>query len=306
MGAVSGPTVVVQPEPVVTEHRRASPPPAYMPALWSLHLGRERRRSQERDSLRSRSKEGRPGSRKHRRWSHSVELVGSLRRAMVACGEPADHLTMDAEGRVDVQVRPEWRPSAFYLLLEREGPGGALDAWEAAERTRCERTRPPTCPVKAAAQVAKENQRVVRRAFGDMWQFVRSDCVIQDLLRKLEGAASKAFGLLPEELDSEECSVALQWILSWDGSALQTKAGAPPANEMVVSGLEPAMRKVVHSFAQALGLRSSSRVLDEEITCATNEAKVLSIRPPHGRTCGVHVAGAWVAPFSVAQIVATA
>merc|ERR1719433_328291 len=62
----------------------------YTPTLWRMHQQREERPRYERDSLRSRSKEGRPGSRKHRRYTRSVEVSGVLRKAMALAGEEAE------------------------------------------------------------------------------------------------------------------------------------------------------------------------------------------------------------------------
>lgn len=286
------------------ERRGSPPPPLYKPTLWGAHVlnQREGRPKQERDSLRSRSKEGRPGSRKHRRYTHSMELVGSLRRAMARCGEPSDHVSGDPDS-INVEVTRDWRPSAFYQLLEYEGPNGALDAWAAAENARRPASRPHVSRTKDPVKIAEENQRAVRRALGDSWQFVRESGSMQDFIQQLEQATARAFGAAESKdgLSPEEQAVALSWLLAWDGESFETKSGAPPTIEMAVLGLAPGHRKVVHQLAQLLGLRSASRLLDE----GRGEVgdKVLTIRPPRSR-CGA--AGAWEAPFSVSQVLATA
>ena len=82
MAIGTGPAVTIQPGLEAAEKRRSSPSPLppYKPVLWGLNMdgARTRRPSNERDSLRNRSREGRPGSRKHRRWTHSVDMVNSL------------------------------------------------------------------------------------------------------------------------------------------------------------------------------------------------------------------------------------
>ncbi|OLP80396.1 Cytochrome c oxidase assembly protein COX11, mitochondrial [Symbiodinium microadriaticum] len=163
---------------------------------------------QERDSLRSRSKEGRPGSRKHRRYTHSVDLVGhsevnTLRRVMSARGEenlPEDVDGVEEDGSLAdagfiaetiQQERPRVRPSAFYRLLECEGPGNALEAWAAAES----RGRSPkrARPKAGTAQGPQENEgdaweaeEQVRRAFRENWQFLAQSQSSQELIAKLE------------------------------------------------------------------------------------------------------------------------
>eukprot|EP00913_Durusdinium_trenchii_P017866 g16789.t1 len=124
-------------------------------AFW--RFGSSERRKQERDSLRSRSKEGRPGSRKHRRYTHSVDLVNSLRRVMDL---PSDVDAVEEE-------RPQARPSAFYRLLESEGPN-ALEVWAAAE-ARGRSPRPRERRSKDAAWLAEEQARQARRQSKSMW-----------------------------------------------------------------------------------------------------------------------------------------
>eukprot|EP00931_Biecheleriopsis_adriatica_P030113 TRINITY_DN17770_c1_g1_i1.p1 TRINITY_DN17770_c1_g1~~TRINITY_DN17770_c1_g1_i1.p1 ORF type:complete len:297 (-),score=55.20 TRINITY_DN17770_c1_g1_i1:133-1023(-) len=259
----------------------------YQGALW--RIGSRERPKQIRDSLRSRSKEGRPGSRKHRRHSQSVELVSSLRRVMSARGE--DNLPTDVDAVVD--ERPEQRPSAFYRLLEHEGPD-ALEAWAAAESRRRTSSRPRQRRAKDAASLAEEQKRQVRRAFRDTWQYLSRDSSSQELIAKLEAVAESAFGTC---IAKEE--EGLLWHLSWDGDELTTESGAPPAEEMVLQGLDGAQRKVVHQLARLIGLHSESRVLEEDHTLAT-ERKVLALRPPRRLSCR---SGAWAAPFSVAEVI---
>lgn len=266
----------------------------YRPLLWRVG-SRERQPKQERDSLRSRSKEGRPGSRKHRRWSHSVELVGSLRKLMVARGE--DNLPEDVDGVAD--VRAEQRPSAFYRLMEHEGPETALDAWADAESRRRRREESPGREQrraerpKAPTTLAEERRRVVRRAFGDCWQYVSRDQSVQDLIVKLEDGANKAFG----SKQCKETDAELEWLVNWTGEELATEAGSPPAQEMKLLGLDGVQRKVVHNLASLLGLRSESVVLD---SFSDELQKALTLRPLRHLNCGAE--SNWIAPFSVAQV----
>jgi len=306
--ATTGPTVTMQPGLENVEKRRSSPSPLppYKPVLWGLHLdgARTRRPSHERDSLRNRSREGRPGSRKNRRWSHSVDMVNTLRKAMAYHGESTEGLTMDADGNViGIPTKIEWRPSVFYRLLELEGPEGALEAWEAAEMTR---RRPRSRPrFKGSAKADAQNEQATRRAFGgSVWQFVMRDESALDLLRELERLTAAAFGDTP--VAYEEQKISSQWLLHWTGTSLEAEAGAPPAEEVAICGLGPMLRKVVHSHATVLGLHSSSRLMDGRLE--NGQEKMLTLRPPQScADVGVNdVSGAWVAPFSVAQVFATA
>lgn len=265
-------------------------PPPFHGALWNAHLsgrGREERPRFERDSLRNRSVEGRPGSRKHRRWTRSVEIMGSLRKAMAKCGE--DPNITDAEA-LELENEVEWRPSAFYKLLELEGPN-ALEVLEAAESTP---SRPRHPREKGAAQLAEEHERRVRRTFSDTWQFLQGNDSARELLAKMEKEVPRAFGTKSEGDDV----AALLWMLHWDGDALETRFGAPPANEMAIGGLNPTFRKVAHQFARICGLHSESRIVDGPQ--GAQENKVIALRPPrNGGDC------AWVAPLSVAKVLAS-
>eukprot|EP00435_Cladocopium_sp_Y103_P058409 s256_g20.t1 len=221
---------------------------------------------------------GRPGSRKHRRYTHSVDLVNSLRRVMVSRGE--ENLPSDVD-EVE-EERPQARPSVFYRLLESEG-ANALDAWAAAEARR---GRSPRVRAKdAAPRMAEERTRQVRRTFRENWQYLSQSQSSQELIAKLEQLAQDAFGTPESQLQD------MLWQLLWTGEELATKAGAPPASEMQLEGLDPSERKVVHQLARLIGLHSESRSVEEETS-----AKVLTLRP---RGCQ---ASSWSAPFSVAQV----
>lgn len=197
-----------------------------------------------------------------------------------------------------VSLLPEWRPSPFYKLLEREGPH-ALDAWAAAERPRSRPRRQPRS--KDAAQIAEENERAVRRAFGDTWQFLLGSDAARELLAKLEIGAHRAFGGDAPQAQADAAE-ALLWLLSWDGEDLTTKVGKPPANELGVVGLGPSQRKVVHQLARVLGLHSESRTIDEigGLGRSTgDDDKVLTLRPPR-------CSRGWEPPLSVARVLAVA
>eukprot|EP00747_Dinoflagellata_sp_TGD_P169357 gnl/TRDRNA2_/TRDRNA2_198157_c0_seq1.p1 gnl/TRDRNA2_/TRDRNA2_198157_c0~~gnl/TRDRNA2_/TRDRNA2_198157_c0_seq1.p1 ORF type:complete len:330 (-),score=58.16 gnl/TRDRNA2_/TRDRNA2_198157_c0_seq1:69-1058(-) len=279
------PTRTFSPTPL-SGARLSSPTPLYRPALWASTVGKADRPRQERDSLRSRSQEGRPGSRKHRRWLHDTRDTNSaLRKAMKALGEDDGEIALDRPE--DQLPQPGYlRPSAFYKLMESEGAEGALEALQAAEDKR--QAEPSRARQQDPARVSEKNVRLVRHTFTDTWQFIQSSEAAQELLKKLESAASVAFGS-----DSELDEAVLLWLLSWDGSALTTKSGSPPANKMEVTGLTPAQRKVAHQLARCLGLHSESRIVN------TSDDKVLTIRPPHSCSSGQ---GSWMAPFSVAEV----
>jgi len=219
-------------------------------AFW--RFGSSERRKHERDSLRSRSKEGRPGSRKHRRYTHSVDLVNSLRRVMVSRGE--ENLPTDID-EVEEET-PQAHPSVFYRLLESEGPN-ALEVWAAAEAAKRGRSPRPRRRPKDAAWMAEEHGRQVRRTFRDNWQYLSQSQSSQELIAKLEDVAKVAFG---NDFQAEE----MLWQLLWTGEDLATKAGAPPAHEMQLEGLDASERKVVHQLARLIGLHSESRLLEEE------------------------------------------
>jgi len=307
MATVTGPAVTIQPGLEAAEKRRSSPSPLppYKPVLWGLNMdgARTRRPSNERDSLRNRSREGRPGSRKHRRWTHSVDMVNSLRRAMAANGESSEGLTMDTDGNVvGIPAQTEWRPSVFYKLLELEGPEGALEAWEAAEMRRRPRSRPR---VKDSAKKGEQNEHTMRRAFGNVWQFVIRDESAQDLLRELEQLTADAFGHPAPSLATDgKRKKSSQW--RWTGASLEAENGAPPAEEVAISGFGPMLRKVVHCYASVSGLHSSSRLIDGGLEDVQD--KLLTLRPPRSSADGgvKDVSGTWVAPFSVAQVFAAA
>lgn len=272
-------------------HRTSSSsPPPFAGALWTGHLGRagrEERPRFERDSLRNRSLEGRPGSRKHRRYTRSVDMMSSLRKAMAKLGEDAN--VSDAEA---LEMEVVWRPSAFYQLLELEGPTNALDVLEAAE-VAAPRSRQPR--QKDAARVAKENERQVRHHFAETLSFLQGNDAARDFIAKIENEFSQGFG---QNRDSAQ-SAALLWMLHWDGLKLTTRFGTSPANEIAVAGLNPTFRKVGHQLARCLGLHSESRVVDGP--GGIDENKVVTFRPP--RTLNDKGSEGWKIPFSVAKIV---
>mmetsp|Transcript_55062 Transcript_55062/g.154534 ORF Transcript_55062/g.154534 Transcript_55062/m.154534 type:complete len:319 (+) Transcript_55062:112-1068(+) len=258
---------------------------AYTPTLWHA---RERQRSnerpkQERDSLRSRSNEGRPGSRKHRRWSQSMDLVRVLQKAAAANGEGAVEVDPDAP-----QELMEHRPSAFYRLIEYEGASRALEALAAVENRR-PRSRPRR--PKTDAQVSREQARAVRSGFGDNWHYVHSNSVAKELLLEIEDLAGRAFTAAPAAEAEEE------WVLHWDGLTISTTCGSAPPEELAISGLDPCQRKYVHQFARIVGLHSSSR--EGMPSAGGGDGKILTMRPPR-RSCAD--GAAWAPPFSVAQV----
>jgi len=214
--------------------------------------------------------------------------MGSLRRAMAKCGEDGTDIDLEALILEQETAAHEWHPSAFYQLLEQEGPGHALEVWEAAEDARDHRQQQRP---KRDTQTAEQNARSVRRAFADTWQFIQGDRSAQELLTNLEAEAARAFG--PE---MGQKALAMMWMLAWDGMALQTKFGSPPAGEMLVDGLTPTQRKMAHQLARVIGLHSESRVINSGV----DDGKVVALRPPRARRCGT--SSCWVAPFSVAQV----
>lgn len=285
---------------------RESPPPVSSetrPPLWTAaarfrSLSGERPK-QERDSLRNRSQEGRPGSRKNKRWIHDREITRTLRRAMAACGEDGDG---DLEDLIETGGPvPMNRPSVFYRLLQHEGPEGALEAWASAEGARRgprARSRPP-----AADVAARRAEDQVRRAFSDTWQYIHGSVPTRELLTKLEGGAARAF--------SEACRPSEEaWQLAWDGdsASLDTVAGEPPTGEMEVFGLTAQERKVAHQLARLLGLHSESRECDDFRGVSRGDGKALAWRPPRSRQrChGAAADAAWAPPFSVAQVLVAA
>lgn len=265
---------------------------AYTPTLWRMQQNRGERPKQERDSLRSRSKEGRPGSRKHRRWTRSQELKGSLRKAMVACGESCDNVDFE---NFKEQFRLEYKPSAFYKLLEAEGPGHALEVWNAAENARRPRSRPRLQRPKTEAQVEAQNARAARQAFGCMWRYIHDDTTAKELLLELEEMATCAFA----SGERGNTELLQEWLLLWDGAELTTQSGNPPAVEMGITGLTSAERKCVHALAQLLGLHSASKISNGP--GPEGDGKVLTMRPPRSR-CGS--GKTWAAPLSLARMLA--
>lgn len=207
---------------------------------------------------------------------------------MAKCGEDPN---IDTEALVK-QNEVEWHPSAFYQLMENEGPSRALEVLEAAEGAA---SRPRQPRQKDAAQLAEEHDRRVRRTFSDTWQFLQSNESARDLLTNLEKDAARAFG--PCQGDA----IAMLWMLSWNGGELQTKFGTPPANEMAIGGLTPSFRKVAHQLARSLGLHSESRDVDGALG-----NKVIAMRPPRRHCRKSADQDGWVAPLSVAQVLARA
>lgn len=198
----------------------------------------------------------------------------------------------DAEA-LELEAEAERRPSAFYLLMENAGPEGALDALQAAEDTA---PRPRQVRPKDATQLAEEHARRVRRAFSETWHFLQGNDSARQLLSKLEKEALRAFGPLGA---AEDSPMALLWMLHWDGDGLETKFGAPPANEIAVGGLSPTFRKVAHQLARTMGLVSESREVDGPN--GADENKVVAFRPPRKYGAkGDH--DVWVAPPSVAEV----
>eukprot|EP00927_Polykrikos_kofoidii_P044024 TRINITY_DN38115_c0_g1_i1.p1 TRINITY_DN38115_c0_g1~~TRINITY_DN38115_c0_g1_i1.p1 ORF type:complete len:327 (-),score=45.33 TRINITY_DN38115_c0_g1_i1:82-1062(-) len=251
----------------------------------------------ERDSLRTRSQEGRPGTRKNKRYLNSRALVQSLRHAMAKCGEDVSMVDIDA--LVASELRKETKPSAFYQLLKLEGPESALEAWAASESAARERqhSRPRhRSPTRRATEAAAHAEQKVRKAFSDTLNFIRRSSRTRDLLQKLEDGFADAFS---RGMPAEEA-----WQVSWDGALLDTMSGEPPAVEIEVFGLSATERKIVHQLAQALGLHSESRDLDGiYLQVAEGDGKALALRPPR-RVIGVSTP--WTAPFSVTQVLAVA
>jgi hypothetical protein len=294
---------------------------AFTPTLWRMQMQhREERPRQERDSLRSRSKEGRPGSRKHRRWALSQDFAGSLRKAMRANGENVDGV--DFENFEDKLILKN-TPSAFYKLIEKEGASHALEAWAAAENARGRpRSRPPHRP-RTEAQVAEHNDRAARQVFGESWSYILKNEDCKDFLLDLEGKAVRAFSSCdgpgdedapgkdeaPEtkvgavagddgdkEVVDPQFSVIKQWLLSWDGSALTTMSGNTPADEILIVGLDGVHRRTVHQLSRFLGLHSESRPDAEAL-----DGKVLALRPPRRQVAGGQI---WSSPVSLASVLA--
>jgi len=290
---------------------------AITPTLWRMNMQREERPKPQRDSLRSRSNEGRPGSRKHRRWAHSQDFIGSLRKAMRANGESCEGV--DFENWED-RLLIKQEPSAFYKLMEAEGPKNALEVWAAAESARGRpRSRPRQRPQRTQAQVAEQNERAARQVFGDSWSYIVKNECSRDFLTDLEVKAVKAFSSQERpggedlQADSKEekkvdndvqntgdqwnLLAHEQWLLSWDGSALTTKSGSAPADEIAIEGLDGVWRRTAHQFARVLGLHSESR----QEAGAPGDGKVMVLRPPRRQVAGGRM---WSAPMSLAGLLA--
>eukprot|EP00439_Symbiodinium_sp_Y106_P085485 s481_g28.t1 len=155
----------------------------------------------------------------------------------------------------------------------------------------------PPVLVRAAAPWPEECQGLkVRRAFRENWQFLARSQSSQELIAKLEELTEVAFGKT-RGLEAEDL---LMWQLLWTDGDLATEAGAPPADEMLLMGLNATERKVVHQLARLIGLHSESRLLDDgQEGDETKPDKALALRPPRSLRCR---AGSWAAPFSVSQV----
>lgn len=224
-----------------------------------------------------------------------------------------DFSSLDEEKLAALAARREYRPSAFYRLLQQEGPEGALEAWAAAEAA----TRAPSPSRKRGGDArassrgrspprAQQAEQLVRRAFAGSWAFVRGSDSARKVLAELEEGASRCFAAAAPSA-APATAATETWRLAWDGDAesFDTVAGEPPAGEIEILGLTPQQRKVAHILARVLGLISESRVLDgllAEVADEGGDGKVLVLRPPR-RRCGP---AAWAAPFSVARVFATA
>jgi len=219
--------------------------------------------------------------------------MGSLRKALLKSGE--DPNISEAEV-LELQAEVEWRPSAFYRLLEHAGPASALDVLDAAEVAL---PRPRQLRQKDAAQLAKEHERQVRHDFSDTWHFLQSNDAARSLLAKLEKEASRAFG---PSGGNDSKPVALLWMLHWDGAELETRFGTAPAQEMAINGLTPTLRKVAHQLARSLGLHSESRMIDGPIG---GDNKAIALRPPRRRASRNGDENSWVAPFSVTKVISS-
>jgi len=272
-----------------------SPPPAEVYTLppWApiLEKRQSSRQRFERDSLRTRSAEGRAGSRRRRRFTHSIDVTNTLRRAMARNGEDSTNLN-EQELDLEKQVLEESKPSVFYRLMEIEGPENALSALNAAEASASSRRKKSREPRSSKAPTEEQNRRKVRRAFADTWQYIQGSETARDLLKNIEAQAARAFGM--ENL--KESALAMLWMLTWDDDAreLETKLGSPPTAEMVIGGLDPILRKVTHQLATVLDLHSESRTV-------TGDDKVVALRPFRRHNCDS--TERWAPACSVAQVV---
>jgi len=290
----SGPVDVIPAYiPVRSEPRSLTPNAQYRPRLWDAVVrpsSRDARPRQERDSLRSRSQEGRPGSRRNKRYTNSQALVRSLHRVMAARGEELPFNILEGSNGLmidDSLYEPEIRRSAFFLLWEREGPEAALDAWTAAENA------PRQAPAKRPSEkhIHQQRDQELRRVFGDIFSFVANDQEVFTLVEQLELQAVQAFSADGEL--AADC-----WQFLWNGSSLDIQSGNCPANEIEVVGLDAGLRKIVHRLAEVLGLRSESHVVDPIESLDAVHCKTIVLRPPRTR---IDSTGSWKAPFPVAQ-----
>lgn len=294
-----GPAAVRRPSPTIAEGAERPRLLSASARLRSLSGSRERTRHEHvRDSLRNRSQEGRPGTRKHKRNEHGRLLIHALRNAMAKSGEggTAVHAWTDEElMKAASKMKPEHRPSAFYRLMEYEGAECALDAWEAHESYRA---RPRSREPKKKKDEAAEAEIAVRREFSDSMLFLKNSEAARELVAKLEACATEAFKTLEGRKEAES------WQLSWDheGHLLDTMSGEPPALEMEVLGLPAMERKVVHQLAKVLGLHSESRQLDEALAeLVEGDGKAVALRPTR-RQCAEKAA--WKPRFSVSKVIA--
>jgi hypothetical protein len=214
-------------------------------------------------------------------------MMSSLRKQMAKCGE--DSNVTEAEA---LQLEVAWRPSAFYQLLELEGPSNALDVLQAAE-VAAPRPRQPR--QKDAARLAKEQERRVRHNFSETLHFLQGNEAARDFLARLEKEFAQSFG---SSGDSTNTAASL-WMLHWDGTELMTRFGTPPANEIAIAGLNATFRKLGHQLARCLGLHSESRVIDGP--GGADDNKLVTFRPP--RSHNARETEAWVIPFSVAKVI---
>lgn len=209
---------------------------------------------------------------------------------------------VDEEGNIKgINSVVEPRKSAFYQLLELEGPENALDALKAAEGAEA---RPRPERPKGPQRLQVQQEHAIRRAFSGSWSFINASPAVQELITQLESQATRAFSGWTREGDVE--ADALLWCLLWDQetSSLSTKLGAPPADEMAIVGLEPHERKVAHQLARVLGLHSESKSRNDYdgLQCGGNLEKVVAMRLP--RRCGSE--NPWSSQASVTQVLAAA
>lgn len=242
------------------------------PKAWAQQYeGRDRQRpQQERDSLRSRSRQGRPGSRKYKRWQHTTILVGRLRQVMYDGGE---ELT-DTDGEADAQAGPVQRPSAFQKLIAKEGPD-CLDTLREAEAKRA--LREPRA--KSPDQRRRDEIKQVRRAFaGPSFRWIASDPAVRKIIAWLEDACKKSFYVHDAMTELEP-----SWTVCWDPDYAEfvTQSGGPPAKTIEVLGLTGSQRKLVHLLGRALALHTEST---EAGYSDEPDVKMLTLRPPRGQT----------------------